>query len=96
MAPSNEVKVHFDSTIYKSDEWISTQRLAAVGTNTVGLRCLGPKPLQEDPSDRSCEASAVPGAAGAASLGPKRGVERLAEPGQHLFHERPGAQESFH
>lgn len=53
----SQVKVHFDSTVYKSDEWINTQRLAALGTNT------------EDPADRSAgETSAVPGAAGARDL----------------------------
>ena len=32
----SKVKVHFDSTVYKSDEWINTQRLAKLGTHTVG------------------------------------------------------------
>ncbi|CAK8988757.1 Ubiquitin carboxyl-terminal hydrolase 6 (Deubiquitinating enzyme 6) (Proto-oncogene TRE-2) (Ubiquitin thioesterase 6) (Ubiquitin-specific-processing protease 6) [Durusdinium trenchii] len=27
----SQVKVHFDSTVYKSDEWINTQRLALLG-----------------------------------------------------------------
>ncbi|CAK9114429.1 unnamed protein product [Durusdinium trenchii] len=55
----SQVKVHFDSTVYKSDEWINTQRLALLGTHTV------------DPKDRESESptSGVPGATGLQNLG---------------------------
>ncbi|CAJ1373951.1 unnamed protein product [Effrenium voratum] len=56
----SQVKVHFDSTVYKSDEWIhtSSQRLATLGSHTGKAE-----------GDKTEETSGVPGATGLTNLG---------------------------
>jgi len=60
-ATPSQVKVHFDSTVYKSDEWINTQRLAKLGTHTADP--------QDDRGDGNHSTSMSPGATGLQNLG---------------------------
>lgn len=60
-ATPSQVKVHFDSTVYKSDEWINTQRLAPLGTHTVDP--------DNDRDGQSLSTECVPGATGLHNLG---------------------------
>ncbi|CAJ1424875.1 unnamed protein product [Effrenium voratum] len=61
-----QVKVHFDSTVYKSDEWIhtSSQRLATLGSHTAGARR-----LRCSFGCTGTPRSGVPGATGLTNLG---------------------------
>eukprot|EP00435_Cladocopium_sp_Y103_P050390 s595_g15.t1 len=60
-ATPSQVKVHFDSTVYKSDEWINTQRLAPLGTHTVDP--------DNERDGQSVSTECVPGATGLHNLG---------------------------